>query len=79
MVEGNQPDTIMTDTIQDKAESAVNKVLDVGQTMSDGTMSASLANLRDAHAVLTDEQNRAARKRGRRPLFRGINLSGVGV
>jgi len=54
-------------------------VLDVGQTMSDGTMSASLANLRDAHAVLTDEQNKTARKSGRRPLFRALNLSGVGI
>jgi hypothetical protein len=33
--------------------------------------------LRDAHAVLVEEDTRRAARSGRRPMFRGINMSGV--
>jgi hypothetical protein len=66
-----------TETTSDKAEASVNAVLDGGQSVTQGDMSVSKAALRDAHAILKDEQDRTAQRSGRRPLFRGINLSGV--
>ena len=65
------------ETIKEKAEASVEAVLDEGQSVTQGDMSVSRANLRDAHAILTMEDDRTARRTGRRPLFRNIDISGV--
>jgi len=65
------------ETISDKAKTAVEKTLDSGQSFTLGDMSVSQPAVAASHDVYKDELDRAARKSGRRPLFRGINLSGV--
>jgi len=63
--------------IKDIAQGSVEDTLANGQSVSVENMSKSNASLREAHAIMVHEDDRAARKTGRRPLFRGINLSGV--
>jgi hypothetical protein len=69
----------MTDeSVRDAAEVAVEKILEQGQSISQGDMQVSRASLRDAHAIMRDEDDRTAQKSGRRPLFRNLNISTVG-
>jgi hypothetical protein len=67
----------MTDSIRTKAKESIESTLEGGQSISQGDMSVSKASLRDAHAVLVEEDTRRAARSGRRPMFRGINMSGV--
>lgn len=64
-------------SIQDHAEDSIGETLSSGQSVSQGDMSVNRAPLRDALNILREEENRAARKKGRRPLFRGINMGGI--
>jgi hypothetical protein len=64
-------------TIQEQAADAVEDVLDSGESVTAGAISVRKASLKDAYAVMTAEDDRQSRRNGRRPLFRGINLSGV--
>ena len=65
------------ESIKDQAEDSIGETLSSGQSVSQGDMSVNRAPLRDALNILREEENRAARKKGRRPLFRGINLGGI--
>lgn len=65
------------ETIAEIAQASVEKTLTSGQSFTVDGMSKSRAALRDAHFVLTEEEKRTATRAGRRPLFRGLNLSGV--
>lgn len=67
----------MADTIRDKANTAIESTLDSGQSIAQGDMQVSKANLRDAYQVLKDQEDRNAQKAGRRPLFRNINMNGM--
>lgn len=67
----------MAETIKDAAKESVDKTLESGQTVTQGDMSVTRANLATAHKILKDEDDRKARRSGRRPLFRSFNLSGV--
>lgn len=64
-------------TLKTKAQTAIERTLDGGQSITQGDMQVSQASLASAHAVLVHEEQRLAKKSGRRPLFRGINLSGM--
>jgi hypothetical protein len=64
-------------TIREAADSAASDILENGQYVMQGDMQVTRASLRDVHGVLTHEDNRAARKAGRRPLMRAVNLSAV--
>jgi hypothetical protein len=64
-------------TIAEKAQASVETTLSGGQSATVDGMSQTQASLRDAHAIMVSEEQRLAGKSGRRPLFRGINLSGV--
>ncbi len=63
--------------IRTKAQESVEATLEGGQSVSQGDMSVSKASLKSAHDIMVEEDDRAARRSGRRPLFRGINISGV--
>ena len=65
------------ESIKDQAEDSIGETLSSGQSVSQGDMSVNRAPLRDALNILREEENRAARKKGRRPLFRGINMGGI--
>ena len=67
----------MADEIKDLAQASVEATLSGGQSVSQGDMSVSQANLRDAHEILKEEENKEASRNGRRPLFRNVNMSGV--
>ena len=64
-------------TVKEQAEQAVKDVLSGAQSSTMGDMSASQASLKVAHNISVFEDDRTARRTGRRPLFRGINLAGV--
>jgi hypothetical protein len=63
--------------IASKAKESVEQTLQSGERVQQGDMSVSRVPLRDAHSILEREDDRQARRKGRRPLFRGLNLSGV--
>ena len=65
------------ETIKEIAEQSVKDTLEAGQSIQQGDMNTSRASLKDAHAVAIDEEGRSARKTGRRPLFRNLNISGM--
>ena len=65
------------DPTVEAARASVESTLAEGQSLTQGDMSVAKAPLRDAHAILVEEEARAGRRSGRRPLFRGINISGV--
>ena len=67
----------MSENIKTKAEASIESILDGGQSITQGDMQVSRASLRDAHAIVKEEEDRLARTSGRRPLFRGINISGI--
>lgn len=68
----------MTETaIETKAKSAIESVLDGGQSITQGDLQVSRASIAATHAILVHEEQRAAAKSGRRPLFRGFNISGI--
>jgi hypothetical protein len=67
----------MTEDIRTKAAQSVEATLEGGQSVSQGDMQVSKASLKDAHAIMVHEDVRTAGRTGRRPLFRGINMSGV--
>ena len=67
----------MSENIKTKAEASIESILEGGQSITQGDMQVSRASLRDAHAIVKDEEDRLARTSGRRPLFRGINISGI--
>ena len=64
-------------TIQEQAQESVESTLASGQSVSVDGMSVSKASLKDAHSIMVHEDDRQARRSGRRPLFRGLNISGV--
>lgn len=64
-------------TICTAAKTSVAATLAQGQSSSIGEVSLTNANLADAQAIIESEENRTARKSGRRPLFRSLNLSEV--
>jgi len=60
------------------ADAALTDALANGQTANIGDgLNISKVPARDAYEILRQEQERRARVGGRRPLFRGINLSGM--
>lgn len=67
----------MGQDIRTKAAESIESTLEGGESVSQGEMSVRKASIRDAHAVMVYEEERSSRRSGRRPLFRGINLSGV--
>ncbi len=64
-------------SLQELAEESVESTLSAGQSISQGDMSVSKANLAQAHEIMTQEEDRAARKSGRRPFLRNIDISRV--
>ena len=64
-------------TVQQQAADAIKDVLDSGESVTAGAISVRKASLKDAYAVMTAEDNRLARRAGRRPLFRAVDMSGV--
>lgn len=64
-------------TICTAAKASVAATLAQGQSSTIGDMSITNANLRDAQSIIAEEENKTARKSGRRPLFRSLDLSGV--
>jgi hypothetical protein len=64
-------------TICTAAKASVAATLSQGQSSTIADVSVSNANLADAQAIIAEEENRTARKSGRRPLFRSINISEV--
>jgi hypothetical protein len=69
----------VTETTQEKAAAAVDSALAEGQSASQGDISHSKTPASSAYSILQQERERAAAVSGRRPLFRGINLSGMGA
>ena len=63
--------------VEELADQAIEQVLNSGQSVSIDGMAVSKANLRDAVYIRDKERQQAAIRSGARPLFRGINLSGV--
>jgi hypothetical protein len=64
-------------TIEQSASEGIADILAFGQSVSQSDMQVSRASLRDSYSILTHEANRQARRAGRRPLFRSLNISGV--
>jgi hypothetical protein len=65
------------DTTADKAQASLDAALSQGVSISEGNLSVTRASVRDALAVLDREEDKTATRAGRRPLFRGFNLSGM--
>lgn len=61
------------------ASAAVDSALSKGQSSSIGDISHSKTPASSAYSILEKERDRAAQVSGRRPLFRGINLSVMGA
>lgn len=60
------------------ADSALTDALANGQAANIGDgLNIQKVPARDAYDILRQEQERRARSAGRRPLFRGINMSGM--
>lgn len=64
-------------TIERQAERAILEALDGGQSATIDGLSVSRVPLRDAMAVADRARKLEDMQAGRRPLFRGISLSGV--
>lgn len=64
-------------SVEELADQAIEQVLGSGQSVSIDGVTVSKASLRDAIYVRNQERQEAARRSGMRPLFRGINMSGV--
>jgi hypothetical protein len=63
--------------LETKAKDAIESILEGGQSVTQGDLQVSKASLAATHAILVHEEQRQASKSGRRPLFRGINISGI--
>ena len=63
--------------IKEAAEAAAAQILQGGQSASPVDMSVPQAPLAAVKAIIDQEEDKAARKAGLRPLFRNINLGGV--
>ena len=61
------------------AATAVADVLANGQSQTIGEISITKAQASAAYDILQKEREDSARKAGRRPLFRGFNLSTIGA
>lgn len=66
-------------TTEDIASAAVESALTEGQSSSIGDISHSKTPASSAYSILEKERDRAAQLSGRRPLFRGFNLSRMGA
>lgn len=65
-------------TTAEKAKASLDASLDQGASISEGNLSVSRVNARDAYEIAKASKDEAAQKKGRRPLFRGINMGGMG-
>lgn len=65
-------------TTKEKAEAALDSALESGVAISEGNLSVTRAGVNDAIRAIDHEEKKAAERTGRRPLFRGINLGGMG-
>lgn len=63
--------------IKQKADQSIQDSLESGASVSQGDMSVSRVSIKDALEIKNQAEDLAARKAGRRPLFRSFNLSGV--
>lgn len=61
------------------AVTAVEDILANGQSSTIGDISVSKTAVSAAYDILKQERDESARKDGRRPLFRGFNLSTMGA
>ena len=67
----------MPETTEEKAEAAVEAVLDGGQASTIGDVSIQKTPASAAYSILQAERDAGAQKAGRRPLFRGVNMGGM--
>jgi hypothetical protein len=63
--------------IKEKAQQSIEESLAGGQSVTQGDMQVSRVSVRDAFEISNSSEDIAARKAGRRPLFRSFNLSGI--
>ena len=66
------------ETTADKAKASVDATLEQGVSITEGNLSVSRVNPRDAYAIAESEEKKEIERAGRRPLFRGINMAGMG-
>ena len=67
-----------TEDIETIAETAVKDILEGGTSRSHDGGSIRSAPLKDINDISNDHINKKARRSGARPLFRGLDLSGMG-
>jgi|GEM_PF-2011916 len=66
------------DDLETIAESAVQDILEGGESRSHDGGSIKAASLDKVNYIKNEQNSKKARLSGIRPLFRGINLSGMG-
>jgi hypothetical protein len=68
----------MADTLEETAKSALTDILNGGESRSHDGGSIKSASIDKINDIRNEQTSKIARQAGVRPLFRGINLSGMG-